>query len=360
MTNRFLNLHALHAIPAANMNRGKDGSIKKINFNGTTRIRVSSQAWKRPMRVHQRATAIEGGAFALRTNRLPALVAEKVTASGRDGDAAVAKTAALFTTIGLKANEKNGNTKVQVFSSESAVDNLAELVDAHWDELGKTAGTVADTLAAKARAAFDVDNTIDLALYGRMLAEIPSGNVDSAVSAAHAFSVHAAAVEADFWSSVDDAAVEGEAAASNIGTAELASAILYRHIVLDRTTLANNLAHADNADTLTAHAQTSFVDAFIQALPTGHRSGTAATTLPAFVLAVDSKRNLSLADAFVNAIGGRTILDTATDRLAAHLDRAARFLPSSTTVTVLPVTADPETLPKQWTVVDTVDELVNR
>ena len=44
----------------------------------------------------------------------------------------------------------------------------------------------------------------DLALFGRMLAELPGRNINAACSVAHALSTHAVAREFDFFTAVDD------------------------------------------------------------------------------------------------------------------------------------------------------------
>ncbi|MGW4482121.1 type I-E CRISPR-associated protein Cas7/Cse4/CasC [Rhodococcus triatomae] len=52
-----------------------------------------------------------------------------------------------------------------------------------------------DSVLAAARATLGVEAAIDLALFGRMLAEVPTAHVDGAVSVVHLFSVDPLAVE---------------------------------------------------------------------------------------------------------------------------------------------------------------------
>ena len=46
----FLDVHAIQTVPPSNINRDDTGSPKTAQYGGTTRARVSSQAWKRAMR----------------------------------------------------------------------------------------------------------------------------------------------------------------------------------------------------------------------------------------------------------------------------------------------------------------------
>ncbi|GAA3148881.1 hypothetical protein GCM10020255_027950 [Rhodococcus baikonurensis] len=183
----FITLHAIHAVPASLLNRDDSNAAKRINFGGTNRLRISSQAWKRAIRVNMRENAIEGGAYGVRTHRFPQLVAEQlVSAHSRELDVATAKAAAVFTALKLKATDK-GTTAASIFASETLPTQLATAIDAHWDAITDDAPT---EVIAAARAALDVDNTIDLALMGRMQAEIPvGGRIDGAVGVSHAFSV---------------------------------------------------------------------------------------------------------------------------------------------------------------------------
>lgn len=46
----IIEIHALETTAAGNLNRDDTGSPKTVEYGGTTRARVSSQAWKRPTR----------------------------------------------------------------------------------------------------------------------------------------------------------------------------------------------------------------------------------------------------------------------------------------------------------------------
>ena len=73
----------------------------------------------------------------------------------------------------------------------------------------------------------------DLALFGRMLADLPGKNVDAACQVAHAISTHKVGVEFDFYTAVDDLQPEAETGAGMMGTVEFNSACFYRYANID-------------------------------------------------------------------------------------------------------------------------------
>ncbi|MDE8647565.1 type I-E CRISPR-associated protein Cas7/Cse4/CasC [Rhodococcus qingshengii] len=371
----FLGLHVLHAVPASLLNRDDAGAIKKITIDGTPRARVSSQSWKRAIRTGIRTEAIDGGAYGLRTTRFPKLTAEALAANhGIDPDRAAAVSAALFTRLGLKANEKTGNTSVAVFASEALPTRVAAALAEHDADIvfvtdpdeeadeskKKTAPklNIPDAVLTAARAALDVDNTIDLALFGRMLAEIPGSNIDGAVSVAHAFSVDPLALEADFFTAVDDAAGPGEAVSSMLDTADLAAPTLYRYVELDRRQLRSNLAGYSQDESvveeLALAAEARFVEWVVRSIPSAKKRSSAAHTLPILVLADTGRAVYSLADAFSPAIQGDNVAAKASERLLRHSTAARPFTGGTTTALAInPTIADD----LEFTGVDRADDL---
>lgn len=322
----FLALHVLQSVPASLLNRDDAGAIKKITLDGVPRVRVSSQSWKRAIRTGVRTASIDGGAFGLRTTRFPKLTADALAANHAiDPHRAAAVSAAVFSGLGLKANEKTGNTSVAVFASEQLPGRVAAAIAEHdtdivFDE--KKGLVVPDLVLAAARAALDVDATIDLALFGRMLAEIPGSNVDGAVSVAHAFSVDPLALEADFFTAVDDAAGDGEAVSMMLDTVDLAAPTLYRYAELDRRQLRTNLAAASSdpavVEDLALAAEAAFVEWVVRSMPTSKKRSSAAHTFPILVLADTGTAVYSLADAFSPAIRGDQVAADASARLLRH------------------------------------------
>lgn len=364
----FLALHALQAVPASLLNRDDLGSVKKITLGGVPRVRVSSQSWKRSIRVGLRSSDIDGGAFGLRTNRFPRLVAAELAgAHGIHPDRAAVVTGAVFAAAGLKLNADTGNTAVSVFATADLPRRVAAVIAEHNDAIvaADTAEAAVEDEAQPRKArrtakkkddapaweipapvrdalldALKVGDTIDLALFGRMLSEIPGENVDGAVAVAHAFSVDPLALEPDFFTAVDDAAADGEAVSNMLDTTELTAPTLYRYAELDRRQLRANLAAASDdpalVEQLARDSEAAFIEWFVRALPSGKHRSTAAHTLPLLVLAEPARFAYSLADAFADAITGDTVIDDACRRLLEHQRAARRFSGSATTV-ALPI-----------------------
>lgn len=167
----FITLHALQAFPPSVLNRDDNNAVKQIVYGGTNRVRVSSGAGKRAIRVAMRDATISGGHYGLRTTRFPALTAEiLVSQYGRNADEVAAKVATVFAALRLKAG-KAGTTSAPIFASPQFASATAAAIEADWERIGSQSP---ENVTAAARAALDVYNTIDLALFGRMLAEIPA------------------------------------------------------------------------------------------------------------------------------------------------------------------------------------------
>ena len=133
-------------------------------------------------------------------------------------------------------------------------------------------------------------------LLGRMLAELPGGEVDGAVQFAHAFTTHGTVVETDFFTAVDDIEKEGDAGSAHMNAAQFSAGTFYRYANVGLGGLLENL----DGDTATARELTGeFLRAFVTTVPSGKQNATAAQTIPDLVyIAVRSDRPVSFAPAF--------------------------------------------------------------
>jgi len=168
----------------------------------------------------------------------------------------------------------------------------------------------------------DGGKAVDLALFGRMLANMPEKNQNAACQVAHALSTHAVEREFDFYTAVDDLKPEDTAGADMMGTVEFNSACFYRYAVVDWEKLGENL----QGDTeLAAKGLRAFLEGFVVAEPTGKQNTFAAHNPPEFIL-VTVRRNTAprnLANAFETAIRAR---DSLTRSSANALLGKARVL----------------------------------
>ena len=164
-------------------------------------------------------------------------------------------------------------------------------------------------------------HAVDIALFGRMVADDTDLNVDAACQVAHAISTHAAENEYDFFTAVDDEksrSEEEDAGAGMMGTIEFSSATMYRYATINVDMLRHNLGNGEAA----LRALEVFIRGFCLSMPTGKQNTFANRTVPeAVVVAVREDQPVSLAGAFeeaVPAMGAHGYVDRSVKALARH------------------------------------------
>jgi CRISPR system Cascade subunit CasC len=171
---------------------------------------------------------------------------------------------------------------------------------------------------------FDGGKAVDVALFGRMLADMPEKNQNAACQVAHAISTHAVEREFDFYTAVDDRKPDDTAGADMMGTVEFNSACFYRYAVVDWEKLVANLQEDKE---LAAKGLRAFLEGFVVAEPTGKQNTFAAHNPPEFVV-VSVRRNTAprnLANAFETAIRVRKD-ESLTSKSAEALTQKSKAL----------------------------------
>ncbi|MBK8447213.1 MAG: type I-E CRISPR-associated protein Cas7/Cse4/CasC [Micropruina sp.] len=291
-----IDLHILQTVPPSNLNRDDSGSPKSAQYGGVRRARVSSQAWKRATRADF-SRRLSPNQVGVRTLRAAELLAERVVTLDPSVDpAAAAKLAEqALGAVGLKLESRRKKkdapdeedpgvkTEYLVFFSNEQLDRLAELA------------LTGEKTARAYKAIMQGNNGVDLALFGRMVANDADLNVDASVQVAHALSTHAVDNEFDFYTAVDDKAPKEETGAGMMGTIEFNSSVLYRYATLNVDLLAAQLGEPSDA----VRAVAEFVRSFIESMPTGKQNTFANGTLPdAVVVSARSDRGVSYVGAF--------------------------------------------------------------
>ncbi|MFD8690760.1 type I-E CRISPR-associated protein Cas7/Cse4/CasC [Streptomyces sp. NPDC059651] len=300
----YLDLNALQSVPAANLNRDDLGSPKQVRYGDALRIRVSSQSWKRPIRL---GVEKDLGEKAARTRLVPVKVQQALERAGWPTDLAAFAGFQVAVSAGKKGIglEAAGHTSVLLFLPEAASEELATVCAEHREAL-EAAMTKAASAKKGAKAPQVLPpNTIEeilkrrtasISLLGRMLAELPDANVDGAAQVAHAFTTHASEPQRDYFTAVDDWLGESETGSGHLDTAEFAAGVFYRYGTVNVTDLLKNL-EGDLKAARTVLA--SFAEHFLMSLPQAKKNSTAPHTLPDLAyLAVREHRPLSLAAAF--------------------------------------------------------------
>lgn len=332
----FVDFHALQPVPPSCINRDDTGNPKTANFGGVQRARVSSQAWKRAIRddFDRELPSIELG---VRTKHVVQLIAHSIVDMAPEfADQADEYAKAILEASGVEttpskrkgAESENGEdvTKYLIFISNAEVDKLAELAVSALKD-GKSAADMKKGAKKDVAKAFHGKQAIDIALFGRMLADAPDLNTDASCQVAHAISVDELTPEYDYFTAVDDRAGDDNAGAAMIDTNAFNSATFYRYATVDATALEEQLsADGTNAAESAAKAVAAFAKAFLESMPTGKINSYANQTLPSTVLvAIRNTRPVNLVTAFqlpVRSDGKESVARIASERL---LDEYQKF-----------------------------------
>lgn len=324
--NLYIDLHVLQTVPPSCVNRDDTGSPKTAVYGGVTRARVSSQAWKHEMRLSfenfmskcvSKENAEETSDLAkrgngYRTRHLVKLVYDEICKISDIPDAEQkaekAVKMALLTDKKRKNQEEDEKKKEKKKVKEEPFDKrtMSEvLIFANKIQISEIAKLAinGETDSSKYKKAFNSMPSLDMILFGRMVADDPTLNFDAAAQVAHAISTHEVRNEYDYFTAVDDCSPEDNAGAGHLGTVEFNSSTLYRYATVNVSELARGLATDD-----LAKAVRCFAEAFICTMPTGKQNTFANRTLPDMVYAaVRRDQPVNLVGAFerpVKSSGG--------------------------------------------------------
>lgn len=345
-----IEFHALQTLPPSNINRDDTGAPKSAMFGGVTRQRVSSQAWKRAIR-KDFDEYLDAEKLGVRSLRTPALIAERIRKIDEDitGAQAEAAVTALFKAAKIKVERATAQaedddsfsslqTKYLLFLSNAQIERAAQFLAAHVDATFKK---------ADATELLDNAHSVDIALFGRMIADAADYNVDAAVQVAHAIGVHESEPEFDFYTAVDDVKdIKEESGAGMLGTVQMMSSTLYRFAAVDFDALTTNLASTQAA----LEALSAFAKSFVRSLPTGKLNTFANWTLPELVyVTVRPDRPVSLVNAFIDPVTATSNQERQMSAAVALADEARAIqdtygmMPDHAWITALGNLADPFT-----------------
>ncbi len=343
---RFLQIHTLHNYPAALLNRDDAGLAKRLPYGDAIRTRISSQCLKRHWRVADDAFALKNldVPMAVRSRETPRLIKERLMEVG------VAEPLAQIAVEGLraaglldKAKELKGKDALATGQAvllgyaeiEYLVQRCATLAGEHTEEKAlKTAIAAFLKDEKKNIEALRHGSGLESALFGRMVTSDVLASRDASIYVAHAFTVHEAQVENDYFTVVDDLLQEaGEAGSAGIFDTELASGLYYGYLVVDVPQLVANLEGVPIKDWahITAE-QRALAGRVVQSLlhlvatvsPGAKRGSTAPFEWAKFMLVeAGDWQPRSLAGAFQNALPTRQagLRQAAVQRLADEIAR---------------------------------------
>ena len=315
----YVDIHVIQSLPPSCVNRDDSGSPKSAVYGGVRRLRVSSQSWKRAARLYFN-NLLDASDVGVRTKRVAELLAARITEDAPDlAESAPNLVGEVFKAAKIKLSaprKKDGplESGYLLFLSTSQIARLAELAIA--------AARSGEALDAKAvKKIFKEAHAVDIALFGRMVADNTDLNIDAACQVAHAISTHAAQNEYDFFTAVDDEksrSEEEDAGAGMMGTVEFSSATMYRYATVNLDMLVENLGDGEAA----LRALEVFIKGFCLSMPTGKQNTFANRTVPeAVVVTVREDQPVSLVGAFEEAVpaeAARGYVARSVEALARH------------------------------------------
>lgn len=287
--NLRVEFHILQSFPVTCLNRDDVGAPKTAMIGGTSRARVSSQCWKRSIRLAMKELDIPIGDRTKMINRLISDECRLLGATDEQAEKCGKEVAAVFIKekkekkgkkdeIDEEAPADSGKSDALIFISKEEVKRVAvalkensfntEFIEEVIDKKGnaKTGkvdiGKKIEALLGKNR--FSLDG-LDIALFGRMVAQAPTLNVEAAASFSHAISTHKVTNEVEFFTALDDC--QTEPGSAHMGSMEFNSATYYRYICLDMGQLWENLGGQSIPEALDA-----FVKSIYLAVPSARQT----------------------------------------------------------------------------------------
>lgn len=291
----FIDLHVIQNVAPSCLNRDDTGAPKDCIFGGHRRARISSQCLKRAARLHFASSGLLApDELAIRTRNIVALISDRLDEKGHDDTALAITNALAAVELSVKARaEHTPQTEYLLFLANTVVDQLTDLIANNLPEL--SSGKISAALKKEIGSLMSSASAVDVALFGRMVADKKDLSVDAAVQVAHAISANRVDRESDFFTAVDDWTRADEADAGMLGSVEFNSSCLYRYATVNLDLLVSNLN--DDRD-LALKGLAAFLRASILAIPTGKQNTFAAHNLPSAVaIGVHNSQPISLANA---------------------------------------------------------------
>ena len=242
-TNKRIEFHILQSFPVTCLNRDDVGAPKTAIVGGVTRARVSSQCWKRQVRLAMQEFGVKLG---IRTKKVEGLFTRACLASGASDAQASA--------CGKKIADQLSDDTLLFISDTEAAAFAAYAAKQDFDDSKLKDKDLAKVAKKALTPALDA---LDIALFGRMVAKAAEMNVEAAASFSHAISTHKVSNEVEFFTALDD--LQDEPGSAHMGSLEFNSATYYRYVSLDLGQLAQTMGEGDLRQAITAFTKALFV-----------------------------------------------------------------------------------------------------
>lgn len=254
------------------------------------------------------------GHIGIRSGRIAREAATILIEKGIEEKKAIEWAAKIADYLGKAKNDKKPKDPL----TNAETEQLVHISPAEFDAVK----ALAHQLAEEKRAPKEEDlallrkdrMAVDIAMFGRMLANKPEFNVEAACQVAHAFGVSETIVEDDFFTAVDDLRQASEdAGAGHLGETGFGSALFYTYICIDKDLLVENLGGDEALANQTIRA---FTEAALKVSPTGKQNSFASRAYASWAMAEKgTEQPRSLAAAFYEPINGTRQLEVAVQRI---------------------------------------------
>lgn len=366
-TNTRIEYHILQSFPVTCLNRDDVGAPKTAVVGGTTRARVSSQSWKRQVRLALRemdaaktertfyihnfllarfkeiASTLEFDSqeeLSKNIEECVEYIVKKIDAKAAlDKKSEQYKMSALF----FMAHDERERLAQAYAKFDFSIKNLEaalkeeknnqkkakEEKDKEAEEAHKNKASYLDKLVKVLPflEEFNLNHDgLDIALFGRMAASAASLNIEAAASFSHAISTHKVSNEVEFFTAVDDdpQQLREDVGSAHMGSLEFNSATYYRYISLDLGQLAQTLG--EEAD-LKAAVE-AFTKALFVAVPSA-RQTTQSGASPWEFARVTVRKGQRLQVPFESAVtpekGDTGFLNASVTTLKSYLDKKEKM-----------------------------------
>ena len=280
----FVELHMIQNFGPSCLNRDDTNTPKVCEFGGSRRARISSQCLKSAMRRYFQDHISElKDNLGIRTKLLPKKVIDFLMESEKDEETAKDVVKTVLSKIGFKTSGKDvTRTEVLLFLNNDTPDKIGQVILDNWEAFN--AKTIKKSALDELNPVLEEiksDLNADIALFGRMVASKTDLTTDSACYVAHALSTHKVNMEMDFYTAIDDLQVESESGAGMMGMIMYNSSCFYRYSVLDLNQLLENL---NGNKEIAVSTLKGYLEASINAIPTGKQTSMAAFNKPDFIL----------------------------------------------------------------------------
>ena len=305
-TNTRIEYHILQSFPVTCLNRDDVGAPKSAIVGGVPRARVSSQCWKRQVRLAMQEFGIKLGIRTKKAEEIFVKACLEAGASEAQAAACGARIAAQLTDDTLLFVSDSEAAAFAAYASEKEFDD-SKIKD---KELAKVAK----------KALNPAEDALDIALFGRMVAKAAEMNVEAAASFSHAISTHKVSNEVEFFTALDDMPGE-DARSAHMGSLEFNSATYYRYISLDLGQLAQTMGEGDLKKAVEAFTKALFV-----AVPSA-RQTTQSGASPWEFARVMVRKGQRLQVPFETAVKAREggYLNASVDELKSYLDKKEKL-----------------------------------